>query len=276
MASRSFTPSDRLLRQARRTVETRPAGSSVGLPDAHRNLRARHRESSNDDVRHAKGPACSVRTIDRLNFRGQLSDVELTLSTTLARDTGLIVVTTAEASGRVSIEVDVSRAMPHESLSQTILSTLLHEWVHAYFRRVYCWPPKCNDLWCGHRWGRAMGPDCHGDVWQSLADAVERVANQELEMERPFQLGRREQVEEQLVRVVDDSDDSTSDRCLPEDNDTTDGELGFPSEKLGGRPNARTDHRNDLADNTATISYSTKLRWHFLNDTACGEAASSS
>ena len=103
----------------------------------------------------------------------------------------------------------MSEALPHESLSQTILSTLLHECAHAYFRRVCCWPPKCDALWCGHRWGRAMGPDGHGDVWQCLADAVERVANRELGMERPFQLGRREQVEEQLVRVVDDSDDST-------------------------------------------------------------------
>ncbi|KAK1823933.1 hypothetical protein LTR12_001675 [Friedmanniomyces endolithicus] len=188
---------------------------------------------------------------DRLFFRGQLSDVELTLSTTLFRDTDSIEMTTAEQSGRITVVIEVSKAIPHESLWQTILSTLLHECAHAYFRRVCCWPPKCDALWCGHRWGRAMGPDGHGDVWQSLADAVERVANRELGMERPFQLGRREQVEEQL-------------------------ELRFSPEKLGGRPNARTDLRNDLADNTATISYGTKLRWRFLNDTACGEAASSS
>jgi len=146
---------------------------------------------------------------DCLFFRGQLSDVELTLSTTCSRDTGFIGMTTAESSGRVSVEIDVSKAMPHESLSQTILSTLLHECAHAYFRRVCGWPPKCDSYWCRFRWGRNIGPDGHGEVWQSLADAVERVANQELGMERPFQLGRREQVEEQLVCVVDDPDDST-------------------------------------------------------------------
>jgi len=150
-----------------------------------------------------------IARFDRLFFRGQLSDVELTLSTTLFRDTGFIGVTTAEASGRVSVEIDVSKAMPHESLSQTILSTLLHECAHAYLRRVCGWPPKCDGEWCRFLWARDMGSDGHGDVWQSLADAVERVANRELGMERPFQLGRREQVEEQLVRVVDDSDDST-------------------------------------------------------------------
>ncbi len=147
--------------------------------------------------------------VNRIFFRSQLSNVELTLSKTLTRRRGAKGMTSWDSSGKISIEIDVSEALPHESLSQTILSTLLHECAHAYFRRVCCWPPKCDDLWCGHRWGRAMGPDGHGDVWQSLADAVERVANRELGMERPFQLRRREQVEEQLVRVVDDSDDST-------------------------------------------------------------------
>ncbi|KAK0247561.1 hypothetical protein LTS09_017290 [Friedmanniomyces endolithicus] len=125
--------------------------------------------------------------VNRILFRRQLSNVELTLSTTLVKDTGFIGMTTAEPSGRVLVEIDVSKAIPHESLSQTILSTLLHD----------------------DRWVRDMGPNGHGDVWQSLAEAVERVANQELGMERRFQLGRREQVEEQLVRVMDDSDDST-------------------------------------------------------------------
>ncbi|KAK0308031.1 hypothetical protein B0A54_12043 [Friedmanniomyces endolithicus] len=69
--------------------------------------------------------------VNRILFRRQLSNVELTLSTTLVKDTGFIGMTTAEPSGRVLVEIDVSKAIPHESLSQTILSTLLHECVHA-------------------------------------------------------------------------------------------------------------------------------------------------
>ncbi len=74
---------------------------------------------------------------------------------------------------------------------------------------------------------------------------------------------------------------------MPEDNDTAKRvklesarrrlqKLGFSPETLGGRPNPRIDHGNDLADIIPTISYGNKLRWPLFIDTTCGEAVSSS
>ncbi|KAK3676594.1 hypothetical protein LTR78_003368 [Recurvomyces mirabilis] len=135
-----------------------------------------------------------LRIFARLFFHGELDNIVYYIS----RDISSHGFTSLDDQGRLTITIDIEHRHSSRDTYRagSVISTILHECVHAYFDRVVCigYPstPQCEALGCnikefdelahvGNRGG-------HGLAWHDLALEVESLAGMMLGME--IRLGR--------------------------------------------------------------------------------------
>ena len=140
-----------------------------------------------------RGPLQRVLTYcSTIFFCGDIDDVKLVPSADLYEEDGSFGMTyQSKPDGAYVIEIDLAGNISHrwdDSISQTVMGTLLHECVHAYLRTMACQGNgdaqslRCNSLECRLVWRMETGTSGHGRVWQELAEAVERRANAVMEL----------------------------------------------------------------------------------------------
>ncbi|KAK4953104.1 hypothetical protein LTR10_008810 [Elasticomyces elasticus] len=106
-------------------------------------------------------------------FKGELRTVTFSWNNNYVRDKGLYGRTEANEHQPYTANItldpnDWSREKGVGTHHEALLSTLLHECVHAYLRLYSCWDcPSCST---------ARGPKGHGRAWSCLAANVEAVA----------------------------------------------------------------------------------------------------
>ncbi|KAK4554234.1 hypothetical protein LTR86_008762 [Recurvomyces mirabilis] len=140
---------------------------------------------------HAAAPL--VRVLGRLFFRGELDNIVY-----IAQDINSHGFTSLDNQGRLMITIDIDHrhSSRDKDRATSVVSTILHECVHAYFDRVVCigYPrtPECEALGCKAKEfdelahvGKRGG---HGLAWHELALEVESLAGMMLGME--IRLGR--------------------------------------------------------------------------------------
>lgn len=123
------------------------------------------------------GLTALVALLGRMFFNGALQDVECRGRTTLHEQRPRVVGVTRRSKviGKFIIELDIDMPLEqpeHNAFSQSVLSVLLHECVHCYFRTVAC-SGQCGPDSCEEEYYERLPMEGHGGCWQSLAELVE-------------------------------------------------------------------------------------------------------
>ena len=148
-------------------------------------------------------------------YRGGLRDVQLRVRDDLQQQEQCIGCT---LHGVLIIELQ--RYCPHENeaISQTAIASLVHEGIHAYFMKTACSGSSghltCFTEDCHGRYIPRVGPEGHGEVWQLLAEAIERVAIELLGLRKPLDLDRRSEMKNHFAGQGCDFVDTTWKKCF--------------------------------------------------------------
>ena len=119
------------------------------------------------DLRHC------MRIFDDLFFGSSIAQhCTIRLDPTLFARTNAWGETGRVRGGAVEIWLATSSKLVNGSCVAGLLSTLLHEMCHAYFR-IYCCTGACMDPGCTPLAESSRGPSGHGRSWCILAEAVE-------------------------------------------------------------------------------------------------------
>ncbi|KAK5122996.1 hypothetical protein LTR85_003562 [Meristemomyces frigidus] len=135
-----------------------------------------------------------VKLFDRIFFRGQLFDVRCMGAT--PEDLHDCYGCTETREGQVYIYINSQHGQEDgdSSAAISVISTVLHECVHAYFTKAACKGSEDTDSCeCKQAWREDIGKGGHGESWQRLAAVVERKACEVLGMQ--VRLGREKAVQ---------------------------------------------------------------------------------